>query len=315
MQLLILGGTRFLGKDLAKNLSSSNKFIVDIFSRKRTTVKKINKQYFANIENKYIKSKKKYDVIVDFISQKKEQIDNILKNFNFDKYIYISTIWVDKKKKYKSIKGYNYKSKYLSPETKKYINYKIKIENLLKKKIGKKLKILRLPIIFSANTPRIQYYLTRLYYENKLIFSKNFYKTYLHYADIQSVTKFLAKFIVNIDIYNKKIYHVISGCISFFRFINLISKYTKKKFSLHLYSKFFLFKYNKKFLYTDPFINEYLINFSNKNLFKLKPNFNIRSIIKDNITKFNKTYIKKNHSLKSELNFINKNITYEKINF
>ena len=315
MQILILGGTRFAGKELAKKLSSNNKFVVDIFSKKKTNIYKINKQYLANIENKYFKSKKKYDVIIDFISKKKKHIENILKNFNFDRYVYISTIWVDKKKKYSNIKSPNYKLRYLSLDTRKYINYKIKIENLLKKKISKKLKILRLPLIFSEDTLRIQHYITRIFYGKKLIFSKNLNKTHLLYTDLQSLTKFLINFISNINTFNKKIYFVMSGCISFFSFINLISEKLQKKFSLYLYSKSFLYKYNKKYLYNEPFINEYLINFSNKNLIKLKPNLSIRSIISKNIIKFHHIYKKKIIFLNKEFNFIDKNITYDKINF
>jgi len=315
VQILILGGTRFLGKQLAKKLSSNNNFVVDIFSSKKTNIKKVNKQYLANIENKYIKSKKKYDVIIDFISKKKNHIENILKNFNFDIYIYISTIWVDKKKKYSNFKSTNYKSRYLSPDTRKYINYKLKIENFLKKKISKKLKILRLPLIFSEDAFRIRYYITRIFYGKKLIFSKNLNKTYLFYTDLQSLTKFLTNFISNISTYNKKIYYIISEHISFFSFIKLISENFKKKISLYLYSKSLLYKYNKKYLYNEPFINEYLINFSNKNLIKLKPNLSIRSIISKNIIKFHKVYKKKNNFLNKEFNFLNKNISYDKINF
>jgi hypothetical protein len=278
---------------------------INIFSKKKTNIKKINKQFLANIENKYVKSKKKYDVIIDFISKKEKHIENILKNFNFSTYVYISTIWVDKKKKYNKTKGYNYKSEYLSPDTRKYINYKIEIENLLKKKISKKIKIIRLPIIFSEDTPRIQHYLSKIFYQKKIIFSRNLKKTFLFYAELNSVTKFLVKFILNKSTYKKNIYNVISECISFFTFISIISKYLKKNVSFYLYSKSFLLKYNKNYLYTEPFINEYLINFKKNNLIKLKSDFNITSIIKKNISKFNKIYKKKNVSI-NNFNSINK---------
>jgi hypothetical protein len=288
VKILILGGTRFIGKELATKLSASNKFIVDIFSKKKTNIKKINKQYLGNIDNKYIKSKEKYDVIIDFISKKKKHIENIIKNFNFDTYVYVSTIWVDKKKKYNNTNGYNYRSEYLSIDTTNYINDKIKIEGLLKKKISKKLKILRLPLIFSKNTPRIQYYITRIFYGKKIIFSTNLNKTYLFYADVQSIIKFLIQFITSVNSYKNKIYYVISGRISFLIFIKTISNLLKKNLSLHLYPKSFLLKCKKKYLYAEPFINEYLINFSNKNLIKLKSSFSIRSIVKENIKNFNK---------------------------
>ena len=173
----------------------------------------------------------------------------------------------------------------------------------------------RIQSTISTATIAIKKKVSRIFYGKKLIFSKNLNKTHLLYADLQSLTKFLINFISNINTFNKKIYYVISGCISFFSFINLISDNLKKKFSLYLYSKSFLYKYNKKYLYNEPFINEYLINFSNKNLIKLKPNLQIRSIISKNIIKFHHIYKKKINFLNKEFNFINKNISYDKINF
>jgi len=109
LKILILGGTRFIGKALAKSLSNNKFYTVDVFSKRKSKCKKINKQYLGNLQNNFINSTPDYDLIIDFISRKKIHIDNVLKNFNFNLYFYISTICVYKKKKYKinSLKNFN----------------------------------------------------------------------------------------------------------------------------------------------------------------------------------------------------------------
>ena len=312
MKILILGGTRFIGKALAKSLSSNKFYKVDVFSKRKSKLKKINKQYFGNLQNNFINSTSDYDLIIDFISREKIHIDNVLKNFNFNLYFYVSTMWVDKKNKYKKNSSKNFNPKYLSTTSKKYINYKLKIESLLKKRIKKKLKIIRLPIIFSLASPRIKYYFDRIFYSNNLIQSKNFNYTYLYYSELNSIVSFFNRFIQNINRYKKQTYFVFSTFVSMHRFVKIITQFLRKRIHVNLYSKLFLLKNYKQYLHTDPFINEYLINFSNKNLIKLKPLSNIRSLIFANIKKF-KVNAKNKYLSTKEKSFINKFTPYEKI--
>ena len=312
MKILILGGTRFIGKALAKSLSSNKSYTVDIFSKRKSKLKKINKQYLGNLQNNFINSTADYDLIIDFISREKIHVDNVLKNFNFNLYLYISTMWVDKKNKYNKNSSKNFNPKYLSTTSKKYINYKLKIESLLKKRIKKKLKIIRLPIIFSLASPRIKYYFDRIFYSNNLIQSKNFNYTYLYYSELNSIVSFFNRFIQNINRYKKQTYFVFSTLVSMPRFVKIITQFLRKRIHVNLYSKLFLLKNHKQYLHTDPFINEYLINFSNKNLIKLKPLSNIRSLIFANIKKF-KINAKNKYLSTKEKSFINKFTPYEKI--
>lgn len=312
MKILILGGTRFIGKALAKSLCGNKFYTVDVLSKRKTKLKKINKQYLGNLQNNFINSTDNYDLIIDFISKEKTHVDNVLKNFNFNLYLYISTMWVDKKNKYKKNSSENFNPKYLSTTSKKYIDYKLKIECLLKKRIKKKLKIIRLPIIFSSASPRIKYYLDRIFYSNNLIQSKIFNCTYLYYAELNSIISFFNRFIKNRNRYKKQTYFVFSTFVSMPRFIKIITKFFKKKIHVNLYSKLFLLKNYKQYLHTDPFINEYLINFSNKNLIKLKPLSSIRSLIFANVKKF-KVNAKNKYLSTKEKSFINKFTPYEKI--
>ena len=312
MKILILGGTRFIGKALAKSLSSNKFYKVDVFSKRKSKLKKINKQYFGNLQNNFINSTSDYDLIIDFISREKIHIDNVLKNFNFNLYFYVSTMWVDKKITYNIIYSKNFNPKYLSPISKKYITYKLKIENLLKKRIKKKLKIIRLPIIFSLASPRIKYYFDRIFYSNNLIQSKNFNNTYLYYSELNSIISFFNRFIQNRNRYKKQTYFVFSTFVSMPRFVKIIAEFLKKRIHVNLYSKLFLLKNYKQYLHADPFINEYLINFSNTNLIKLKPLSNIHSLIFTNIKKF-KVNGKNKYLSTKEKSFINKFTPHEKI--
>jgi UDP-glucose 4-epimerase len=71
---------------------------------------KLPKKY---LQNNFINSTSDYDLIIDFISREKIHIDNVLKNFNFNLYFYVSTMWVDKKNTYNRNSSKNFNPKYL----------------------------------------------------------------------------------------------------------------------------------------------------------------------------------------------------------
>ena len=73
IKILILGGTKFIGKYLIKKLDKKN-FIVDVVSRKKLKIKNKNINNFYNINLKNIEkidTKINYDYILDFISNDK----------------------------------------------------------------------------------------------------------------------------------------------------------------------------------------------------------------------------------------------------
>lgn len=280
MNILILGGTKFIGEALVKKLVKNKLNKIDILSKKKTQIKNINKQFLFKLEDKFLKEKKTYDLIIDFISSNKTQIANIKKNFSFKSYFYISTIWVDKKKKYTDSVSKNYNSNYLPTITRNYINYKLEVEKILRREFRNKIKILRLPIIFGIKSPRIQYYIDRIFYNKQIIQSKNFDKTHISYCDLPALIDFLVNFIKYKNRYKKKIYYIITGTISMNEFISKISKILKLDVKIFFYEKLFLLK--KKYLFNDPFINEYKMNFLGKNLIKLKPKISIKNLINFN---------------------------------
>ena len=309
MKILILGGTKFVGYALVKKLAKNKTNKIDILSKNKKKIKNINKQYVCKLENKILKKKENYDLIIDFISKNKNQIDSIKKNFNFNLYIYISTLWIEKKKKYNNHYSKNYNPKFLPKITKDYITYKIKLENIIKKEFGNKSKILRLPIIFGFESPRIQYYVDRIFLNRQIIQSKNFNKIFISYCDLPGLIDFLENFIKKNKKFDKQIYYLVTRTISMKSFILMIAKRLKIKVKIFFYEKLFLLK--KKYIFNDPFINEYKVNFNRKNLIILTPRICMKDLINKNIINFKKRKEIKNNLIKKEINFTNNYKTNE----
>lgn len=58
MNILILGGTKFIGEALVKKLVKNKLNKIDILSKKKTQIKNINKQFLFKLEDKFLKEKK-----------------------------------------------------------------------------------------------------------------------------------------------------------------------------------------------------------------------------------------------------------------
>lgn len=93
MNILIIGGTRFIGQEIVKTLSDLNVGLT-VFSRSIKINNSIN-YVKGNRENiKDIKNiKGKFDVIIDFISYKGLHTKEIISIFPNVRYILISTAW------------------------------------------------------------------------------------------------------------------------------------------------------------------------------------------------------------------------------
>jgi len=98
MKILVMGGTRFVGKSLVQKLISQNHDI-DIFTRGNNPNPKgsnLIKGDRNNLEDILKLKNKKYDIVFDIsgreLSQTKILIENI--NENFDRYVYVSSAGV-----------------------------------------------------------------------------------------------------------------------------------------------------------------------------------------------------------------------------
>ena len=100
MKILVMGGTRFVGKSLVKKLLSKN-YDIDIFTRgNKTNPENTNliKGDRNNLESILKLKNKKYDVIYDISGRELEQTKILLENLDnsFDRYIYVSSAGVYK---------------------------------------------------------------------------------------------------------------------------------------------------------------------------------------------------------------------------
>jgi dTDP-D-glucose 4,6-dehydratase len=134
INILILGGTKFIGKALV-NAMEKKYFRIDVLSKKKYANKNINKLYHTDLKDfEKLVIKKKYDYIFDFISKDTGVLKKILKKINFNKYIFISSVWLAKinrnLKLDRSIKKILL-NKELPNITKKYLLNKYKLENFL----------------------------------------------------------------------------------------------------------------------------------------------------------------------------------------
>ncbi len=274
LKILILGGTKFIGKGLFLFLKKKN-FKVKTFSRKKLYSKKNTKNhYLDDIKNfsKYI-CNEEFDIIVDFISKDRKLTEKILSTVKFKKYFFISTTWMSRINK--SIKVNTpitkkfFISKKLPEVTRKYLRDKMNVEhliyNIFKKNFNKKIFILRLPIMIGTNdsTKRINYYVKMLRNKN---FPYKFYNQKINLLRIENFYEAFEKLIYNLKINilsSKKIIECLNPkYITFGKIIYLISKKMKKKIintKTDINSK-------KTF---GPYKHDIYLKISNSNIFKI----------------------------------------------
>lgn len=158
--ILILGGTRFIGKRLVNTfLKEEEKSNLYILSRNKCRERKRLKYIVSDIKffSKRIPDIK-YEYVFDFISKDLKVLDKIISKINFKNYYFISTSWVTKSNKKnkinkKIIKNFTPQVK-LNKKNYFYIKRKIKLENFLINKFNKlekNLVILRFPIVIGKN--------------------------------------------------------------------------------------------------------------------------------------------------------------------
>ena len=161
MNILILGGTRFIGKEVVNNLKNMN-LNITVFSRNFENNDRVTQIIGDRNNEGDIKSiKGNFDVIVDFISYNSKHTKDILNLFPYSKYILISTAW--KEIAYRN----KYKIKY------NYIKNKRLAETvLIKNNSSKKNIIIRLPIILGSNdhTNRTNFFRQKKDAKSKIIY-------------------------------------------------------------------------------------------------------------------------------------------------
>ena len=167
LKILLIGGTRFIGRNLANRLVLDGHELT-ILSKKDGNIQ--NAIYIKMLKKDGLKyligEKKRFDIVIDFLSYKVEDLDNLIE-LQFGHYFLISTVWVEKLCKGTSLDQAIYKINFnrkLSGVTYDYIKGKIEVENsLLNGKLSNMISILRLPIILGEgeHTGRYDFYKIR----------------------------------------------------------------------------------------------------------------------------------------------------------
>lgn len=163
MKILIIGGTRFIGKEVVSNLKFLNSNYT-VFSRKVSFRKEDH--HIIGDRNNLEDLKKiigKFDVIVDFINYNANQTKDILNLFPDTRYILISTSW----KKTKDPLNNQIKSNYI--QNKRLAELEIKksknIQNI----------IIRLPIVLGIedHTGRSNFFKQKDKHKPKIVYVTN----------------------------------------------------------------------------------------------------------------------------------------------
>lgn len=172
MDILIIGGTRLLGKSfVARLLLDPDNFISVLSRRAYACPVGVDKIVEDRIEGLKKLRGRSYDVVVDFIAYSRDDPLQVFEQINFRLYILISTIWVVRYSPNTAaadvVKSVKYlQSKSISEIIHRYLIGKLKAEKavLSIKKRGSTFMILRLPIFWGEgdHTHRLAFYCQRV---------------------------------------------------------------------------------------------------------------------------------------------------------
>ena len=315
MKILILGGTRCVGRILSEIFYKKN-YTIHIISRRPHPNRKIKNLYLGEFKDlKLPKAMIEYDVVFDFITKKPNDLKKIFKNISFKKYIFISTTWVSRINESLSSLVF-YQKNDLSNfyyENKNYIKNKIILEHTLSNlnsRYKKKSVIIRLPLILGNNDPqnRVGYFVLRLLDQAGIIVA-NHGRDKINFCTPLETAIAFDKLILKKNFPDFDILEAILYTIKIKSLIKFLSKSINiKKIVLYTYDIEFLKKKFIEFVKSNPFINEYNFRSTNKNIFKLLNIINKKKLISfftQNDEKVNYCFYNRNLRNK-EINFIKK---------
>jgi nucleoside-diphosphate-sugar epimerase len=202
MKILIVGGTRFIGKNLVSELVKKN--VEFVLTSRRINPDVPNSQQIICDREEFNKSKgrkQKFDLIVDFNGYNAGQFYDFNLRASESKYFFVSTAWIDR-----PINGTRtYDSRPLtktffnSIET-NYIKAKKEAEDKVVENYGHNAVILRLPIVlgFNDHHKRLDYTIYRITNSNKYTMPNNG-DNILETILVNDVSKIMLKLILNLD--------------------------------------------------------------------------------------------------------------------
>lgn len=316
MKILVLGGTRFLGKLIVNILVGTKDVEVIVLSRRD----------FKNFKGKEIIISEKedglrkingacFDVVIDFIAYDLNSVKLVYEFLKFRKYILISTCWLNKLnhscKMNEIIENVDLEILRTLPEiTKDYLMGKNEIENFLINEIkNNSFSIIRLPIILGHgdHTKRLNFYIDRVR-DGKRLILVNDGRNHCQIADVRLVAQALASYILKCFWYEGFLFEALPNhSVSIKKLVSMISVELNVPLKSISISSERLKELFPEYLEKEPFWHEVFFHPTNDNLFKM---FEVNN--KQGFDKWLGEEIKR---LKSQNYFMNSEIRNLEINF
>jgi nucleoside-diphosphate-sugar epimerase len=277
MKILVIGGTRFLGKQVVDLLLSEKHVEMTVLSRTDFKNFKGKKIIISEKEDglKILKGTY-FDIVIDFIAYELDSVKLVFTLLEFQKYILISTCWLNKlNESYKMneiIENVDTEIINTLPiVTKKYLIGKSEIEKYLVNKINQNFFIVRLPILLGEgdHTKRLNFYVDRVR-DGKGVLLVNDGQSQCQFVDVKLVARVLANFILTCLLRKGFLFEMLPNYS--FSTKQLVSKISanfsspSKMFSIssdHLKDSF------PEYLDEEPFWHEVFFPTTDNNLFKI----------------------------------------------
>lgn len=171
MNILIIGGTRFVGNALVRKLVNTNHRVA-VLSRRATDVSD-RVTGFAGERDEVIEDISRRfsaDLLLDFIAYRREQVEQALHLFPAAAYMFVSSIWVSRMNSQQRADQAADRQEMDDPrlldETKQYVRNKAGCERAViqARQEGRRALIVRLPIVMGEqdHTQRLDFYLQRI---------------------------------------------------------------------------------------------------------------------------------------------------------
>jgi len=264
IKVLIIGGTRFVGKNTVEILIR-NGFEVTVLSRNNNILEGSIPVTEERTEGLKLLKGNFYDVIIDFICYEGADVDNVFSNLLFNRYILISTVWLSK------IENVNNTYTSLPEQTKKYLLGKKEAEKLAESSwiSGIPSIIIRLPILSGVNdhTRRLMFYLDRME-DGYGIIRVNGGNNMLQISHIQDVADAIAKVSIDDLIEQHSLWDAMPGKgFSIKSMLKILSD--GKKIQWCDLSEEYLNKTIPEYLKYEPFWREYQLSENTNNIFEI----------------------------------------------
>ena len=264
MQVLIYGGTRFIGKKVVDNLLASGHQITLISRREALPHPQLNSIKIEREDSYGCLDDMHFDCILDFVAYDVKAVETAVSLMPHTPYIFISTAWIDV-----------YKTgarRFMSFED-SYVRRKIEAEQFLAKirQHGGKAIICRLPVALGADdhSERFKFYTTRLLTNKSVILpGGGASKTRIAFRD--DVAAALSALVTRYDICDELIYEALPDTeISLAEWVGFMAKRLGVEANLVNLDPDFIEGACPEYLDMEPLWREGSYSLSHPNLFKM----------------------------------------------